>query len=212
MGESYTAKVNISMNNSEEIDLQNYVDSVKQNKMTWNVFECLMKDFIYSDINRLTYINAILLTELTTNFSDIDRLKYLNLLLLLQFKEFIQKEDDFENTENEYLDGPQISMIPHDNDLDDKTFKEESEIQTLELIEVEESPTKKETIEPKEVQIQQVTKTFDCHICNKNYTIYFHLKQHIRKVHEKIQNTYFSKEYDLNTDNDSYHEGENQLN
>ena len=86
MGESYTAKVNISMNNSEEIDLQNYVDSVKQNKMTWNVFECLMKDFIYSDINRLTYINAILLTELTTNFSDIDRLKYLNSILMSEFK------------------------------------------------------------------------------------------------------------------------------
>ena len=125
MGESYTAKVNISMNNSEEIDLQNYVDSVKQNKMTWNVFECLMKDFIYSDINRLKLINAILLTELTTNYSDIDRMKYLNSILMCEFKELIQRENDFANAENEHFDEPQMSIIH--TDLNDKIIDEEGE-------------------------------------------------------------------------------------
>ena len=86
---------NISINSSEEIDLQNYVDSVKQKKTPWNIFESLMKDFIYSDINRLRHINAILLTELTTNYSDIDRMKYLNSILLTEFKELILSENDF---------------------------------------------------------------------------------------------------------------------
>ena len=61
MGGNYKAKdANNSSNASEEIDFQNYVDSVKQKKTTWNIFESLMKDFIYSDINRLRHINAIL--------------------------------------------------------------------------------------------------------------------------------------------------------
>ena len=98
---------NISINSSEEIDFQNYVDSVKQKKTPWNIFESLIKDFIYSDIKRLKLINAILLTELTPNNSDIDRLKYLNSILLCEFKQLIQREEENDlanEAENENLD------------------------------------------------------------------------------------------------------------
>ena len=112
MGGNYKAKdANNSSNASEEIDFQNYVNSVKEKKIPWNIFESMMKYFIHSDVKRLKLINAILLTELTPNCSDIDRLKYLNVILLAEFKDFIERENDFENDENEYLDEPQILMI-----------------------------------------------------------------------------------------------------
>ena len=38
------------MNSSEEIDFQNYIDSVKQKKTPWDIFENLMKDLSYSNI------------------------------------------------------------------------------------------------------------------------------------------------------------------
>ena len=99
MGEHYKTKTKVSMNSSEEIDFQNYIDSVKQKKTPWDIFENLMKDLSYSNIYRLKRLNAILLTELTTNYSDIDRLKYLNAVLMTEFKEFIHTEDNFQNTE-----------------------------------------------------------------------------------------------------------------
>ena len=63
MGGNYKAKdANNSSNTSEEIDFQNYVNSVKQKKTPWNIFESMMKYFIHSDVKRLKLINAILLT------------------------------------------------------------------------------------------------------------------------------------------------------
>ena len=56
-----------------------------------------MKHFIYSDIERLKFLNAILLRELTKNYSEIDRSRYLNSILLTEFKEFIQREDNLQN-------------------------------------------------------------------------------------------------------------------
>ena len=65
-----------------QMNFQPYVDKMKKKKLTWNIFVKLMKDFFYSDIDKLKHINAILLTELTMSYSDMDRLKYLNVLLL----------------------------------------------------------------------------------------------------------------------------------
>ena len=87
MGDNRKRKVaNISENTSEEIDFQNYVNSVKQKKTPWNIFESMMKYFIHSDVKRLKLINAILLTELTPNYSDIDRLNQLKMIQLNQIK------------------------------------------------------------------------------------------------------------------------------
>ena len=120
VGNYYKENTNISINSpSEEIDFQNYVDSVKQKKTTWNIFESLIKDFIYSDIKRLKLINAILLTELTPNNSDIDRLKYLNSILLCEFKQLIQREEENDlanEAENENLDETEILKVCFDTE------------------------------------------------------------------------------------------------
>ena len=195
---------NISMNSaSEEIDFQNYVDSVKQKKTTWNIFESLIKDFIYSDIKRLKLINAILLTELTPNNSDIDRLKYLNSILMSEFKQLIQREEENDlanEAENENLDETEILKVC--SDVDDKIIKEENEIQSaVEIIEGEDLPILiMDRVEPNQIQSKEIAKTFQCNVCNKMYSINFHLIQHIRKVHEIVS---FSKESDSNFYNDS---------
>ncbi len=74
---------------SHDFNFQYYVDRVKQKEMHWHVFVKLMEDLSYSDVNRLKYLNAILLIELTDSYSDMDRLKYLNVILMNKFKDFI---------------------------------------------------------------------------------------------------------------------------
>ena len=73
-----------------------------------------MEDISYSDINRLKRLNAVLLMELTTSHSDMDRLKYLNIILLTELKNFIQRENHFQN---EHLD------IEDSSNLNDETFE-----------------------------------------------------------------------------------------
>ena len=86
------------MNTSTEINFQLYVESVKQRKISWNVFANLMKDFSHSDICKLKDLNAILFAELTPNHSNSDKFRYLNSIFLSEFKTIIQKQDgDFEN-------------------------------------------------------------------------------------------------------------------
>ena len=75
----------MAKNNSEEINFQHYVDSVKQKKLNWNLFTDFMQDLSYSDKGRLRILNAILLNELTMDYSDMDKLKYLNVILLREF-------------------------------------------------------------------------------------------------------------------------------
>ena len=109
-------------------NFQYFVDMVKQNKIPWHVFVTLMKDLSYSDVNRLKYLNAILLTELTVSYSDMDRLKYLNVILMNKFKDAIQTEDNVELSDLEVSNN---SIIDHD--LNDETIKEitsENEIGT----------------------------------------------------------------------------------
>ena len=48
-----------------EFDFQPYIDSVKQKIIPWHLFEKTMIDLSRSNIQRLRYLNAILLTELT---------------------------------------------------------------------------------------------------------------------------------------------------
>ena len=103
MGENFGTKTKVSMNFPEEVNFQTYIELVKQHKMPWNVFENVMKDISYTDKDRLKHLNAILLHELTPNFSHIDRSRYLNSILLTEFKDFIYREEFFQNTANEYF-------------------------------------------------------------------------------------------------------------
>ena len=77
IGENSGKKNKVSMNYHEEANFQTYIELVKEQKMAWNTFEIVLKDVSYSSIDRLKYLNAILLKELTMNFSDIDRSRYL---------------------------------------------------------------------------------------------------------------------------------------
>ena len=77
---------------SQDFNYQYYVDTVKlvkQKEIPWHVFAKLMQELSYSDVNRLKYLNAILLNELSISKSDMDRLKYLNMILMTKLKESI---------------------------------------------------------------------------------------------------------------------------
>ena len=113
----------MAKNNSEEINFQQYVDGVKQKKISWKFFTAFIQDLSYSDINRLRKLNAMLLTELTMNYSDMDKFKYLNEILMIQFKNYVQREyDDFEMTENNHLEDSQDSNV--DQISNEETFEE----------------------------------------------------------------------------------------
>ena len=81
-------------NNSKGINFQHYIDLVKQNELNWNTFIVVLQELSYSDMDRLRYLNAILLNELTMNYSDMDKSKYLNVMLLNEFKNNIQRKDN----------------------------------------------------------------------------------------------------------------------
>ena len=125
-----------SKNTAGYSNFQYYVDMVKQKKIPWSVFLTLMEDLSYSDVNRLKYLNAILLTEVTVSYSDIERLKYLSVILMAKFKDFIQIEDDVEISENENLE-VDVEISENENlevnhDLNDETINDissNSEIQ-----------------------------------------------------------------------------------
>ena len=110
----------MAKSNSDEINIQLYVDGVKQKTLSWKFFSHLMQDLSYSDIYRLRKLNAILLAELTMNYSDLEKSKYLNGILLIQFKNYIlemAENDHFEELQESYED--QIS--------NEETFKETTE-------------------------------------------------------------------------------------
>ena len=105
-----------SRHTSQDFNFQYYVDRVKQKEMHWHVFVKLMEDLLYSDVKRLKYLNAILLTELTVSYSVMDQLKYLNVILMGKFKDFIQIDDVIEVSGNTNLEV--------DHDLNDEKIKE----------------------------------------------------------------------------------------
>ena len=138
------------------------------------VFVKLMEDLSYSDVNRLKYLNAILLTELTISYSDMDRLKYLNVILMNKFKEAIQTED---NNEIRNLEVSHNSTIDHD--LDDETIidvSSDSEIQ----IPIE-SENENESQEEFDSPINEESK---CDYCDKSFSQESDLRKHIHTFHE----------------------------
>ena len=129
MGKNDGTKTKVSMNRSDEINFQTYVQSAKQRKTPWIIFENFMKDLTYSNIVKLKHFNAILLIELTMDYSDLDRLKYLNSILLTEFKELIEREgNNFQNTStaNEHFEESQNFAVISD-DPTDELIKEEIE-------------------------------------------------------------------------------------
>ena len=166
MGENCGTKPKISLYSSDKIHFQTYVESVKQRKIPWNIFEKLLKDYVYSDMERLKFLNAILLSELTKNYSEIDRSRYLNSILLPEFKEFIQREDNlqndsdlnneiiknrsnenFRNNDSSNIESEQINPQNEyfeeyekstvDSDTNEEKIKEGNEVELLEIMENE---------------------------------------------------------------------------
>ena len=86
--------------NSREISFQLHIEALKEQKIPWNTFANLMEEFIYSDMDRLKHLNAMILTELTVSYSDMERSRYLNAILLKELKNLIEKEYVSEITEN----------------------------------------------------------------------------------------------------------------
>ena len=224
----------MAKNNSEESNFQLIIDGMKQQKITWSFFVDLIQNLSYSDIVKLRNLNAILLMELTMNLSDLDRLRYLNEILLIQFKNYIDREQDnlkdsninpIRNEEttkevvaNEDVEQPIMDEMTKNDSFEEKT----TEILTHENIQMpilnvviesdyfEETTT--EVLKNEDIQIPVINyirddlissckeemiecnpsnennqKIFLCYICNKEYKIYFHLKQHIKKVHEETR-------------------------
>ena len=74
-------------------------------------------------MDRLNALNAILLTELTMNYSNMDKLKYLNQILLSEFKNYMLREHNVKMTENDYLEDLQESNV--EKILNEETSKEQ---------------------------------------------------------------------------------------
>ena len=91
--------------NPREISFfQLHVDALKNQKIPWNTFVQFMEEFFFSDMEKLKYLNAMILKELTISYSDMERSKYLNKILLKELKNFIEKEyvsDIIENMDPE---------------------------------------------------------------------------------------------------------------
>ena len=181
-------------NNSKGINFQHYIDLVKQNELNWNTFIVVLQELSYSDMDRLRYLNAILLNELTVNYSDMDKSKYLNVMLLKEFKTNIQRKDNLKITQNE--------GIGESEDLNDAQLLEKEITKQVATIQTPiENDFKDDLVSCKEEMkelnsSENNVKIFLCDICNKEYSIYFHLKQHIRKVHEVTRSFHLNSIHD----------------
>ena len=181
-------ETNSRIHKESECDIQTYVDSVKQKIIPWHLFEKTMIDLSRSNIQRLRYLNAILLTELTTNYSDMKRMKYLNLILMIEFKKRIESDNNISiiETEIENLEDYQNSTIV--SDLNDDTLNEMSTESEIEINETEknlnESCIETGSKESKYISMSD-EEIFSCHLCNNKYSLNFHLKQHIKNIHEE---------------------------
>ena len=139
------------------------------------------------------------------NYSNMDKMKYLNGILLIQFKNHIQTKYEFKMTERDNGESLQESIA--DQSLNDEKLNETTEeisndkdIQILSANEIEEkisSTCKEEKI--RSYLDENNPKLFLCYICNKKYNMNFHLKQHIKSIHEKRKNVNF---YDNTIHND----------
>ena len=152
----------MSNKRSLEKNFQYYVEAVKEKQMTWNIFQNSVEDFSHSDIYRLKLFNAILLTELTTNYSDLDRLKYLNIILLTEFRNHIQRIQIQSRTEleNEQIEDDQNSQ-EIDHEMNDgqlirrkSTNSDDIEIPLVKVEEVENSNQKMGYLKIEEIEEQ----------------------------------------------------------
>ena len=189
----------MAKNNLEGINFQQYVDGVKEKKHSWKFFVSVMQDLTYHNIHRLKNLNNILLTELTLNYSDIDKLKYLNGILMIQFKNLIQKDCEFEISENDHHD----EESQESNILDEEIFEETTEeVLTYDfndyIIECDESETSNQNENEKEnttfsklndfneyeiVHEGKTTRALECNICKKYATSKKELQDHLQDFH-----------------------------
>ena len=137
-------KTKVSMNSSEEINFQSYIDSVKLWKTPWKIFENFMKDLTYSNIDKLSQLNTILLAELTMNFSDLEKSKFLNSMLLTELKYSIESKAKFEIIENEI---PITTTVEQDFNI--VTTEKESEHSKISIIDMIENDSKSDKISKK---------------------------------------------------------------
>ena len=197
---SKSALLNQETENQEEedgeFDFQPYIDSVKQKIIPWHLFEKTMIDLSRSNIQRLRYLNAILLTELTANHSDMKRMKYLNLILMMEFKKRIERDNDVILFEDEHLEESQNSIIV--SDLNDDTLKEMSKENEIEINETEKN-LNDSCIETGSKESNYICMSeeeiFSCHLCNNKYSLNFHLKQHMKNIHKE---NFLGKKTELN--------------
>ena len=140
----------MSNKSSLEKNFQNYVEAVKEKQMTWNIFQNSVEDFSHSDVYRLKLFNAILLTELTTNYSDLDRLKYLNIILLTEFRNHIQRIQiqNMAELENEQSNDDQNSR-EIDQGMNDRLIRRkatDSDDMEIPIVKVEEAENSNQNI------------------------------------------------------------------
>ena len=168
MGENFGTKTKVSMNFPEEVDFQTYIESVKQRKTPWNIFENVMKDLSYTNLSRLEYLNAILLNELTLNLSDIERSRYLNAILLTEFKEFVYRESNFINvqTKNETFGAEESEKSVVDSDWDEDEIKEDSKIKIVAIVENERREILEESINDNTIETNQNKPDFEIFPCD----------------------------------------------
>ena len=190
------------MTSSQEFNFQFYFNLVKQKEIAWHVFVKLMEDLSYSDVDRLKYLNANLLTELTISHSDMDQLKYLNVILMNKFKDSIKRtdieksevshdshesnEDNIEFSEKENI------KVDHDGKIEGISCDSKIEISENENLEVgydmSDEIITEISIPSKEERHQDLNSQIDdkrkCHSCGKSFTAAQTLKKHIYTVHE----------------------------
>ena len=79
--------------NHHEISFELHIDALREQKIPWNTFVELLEEIFYSDMDKLKYLNALILTELTKSHSNMERSRYLSKILLEELKNLIQKEN-----------------------------------------------------------------------------------------------------------------------
>ena len=149
----------------------------------------------YSDMERSTYLNAILLRELKKSILKMNMSEEESEHEAFQdaktaapndneSEEKFDANNDFKNN----LSNEEECMSLHTNIEVDDNYE-----QTIQENEIQVVPRTKETSSSENNTLAEYnqtkiiinkSKTFNCSICNKDFRIYFHLKQHIKKVHD----------------------------
>ena len=187
----------MAKNNLEGINFQQYVDGVKERKHSWKFFISVMQDLTYHNIHRLKNLNNILLTELTLNYSDIDKLKYLNGILMIQFKNLLQKDCEFEISENdnheETFEETTKEVLTYDfNDYiiecdeSETSNQNENEKENTTFSKLNDFNTNIDSIYEDECEIVhegKTTRALECNICKKYATSKKELQDHLQDFH-----------------------------